>query len=70
MYLEKDVQQLYTENYKILLREFKEDILSREIHCVLRSEEFSLLRCQFIPELIYSLEGYGNAKNKIQLKQL
>lgn len=65
MYLEKDMQQLCTENYKMLLREFKDDILRREINCVLRSEEFSLLRCQFVPKFIYSLEGYGNAKNGI-----
>ena len=43
-----DVQEQYTENYKILLKEVKE-LINREIRGVHRSEESFLSFCQIPP---------------------
>ena len=57
---------------------FKEDTTNGEMYCVLASEDFSLLKYQFFPKLIYKFHvlpikrptGYGNTKNWVWLKQV
>ena len=53
----KHVYSLYMENYKILLREFKDDLKSREIHHNRALEDSILLTYQLFSNLsIYSMQ--------------